>query len=206
MYTIKNIVFDLGGVLLDIDFQKSVDAFQKLGINNFEEMFSKFTADDLFKKLETGHISEQDFYEKIRLRTGKFITNAQIQNAWNALILDFREESLEFISKLSIKYKLYLLSNTNIIHLQYFKRHFTNQTLKPSFDAYFNKAWYSNEIGLRKPGPQIFEFILQQQQLLPEETLFIDDTNTNIEAAQKLGFRTHHLLANERVELLDIYN
>jgi glucose-1-phosphatase len=199
----KNIIFDLGGVLLDLDFQKSVVAFEKLGLQNFENMFSQFKADELFEKLETGHLSEADFYSAVKKRTANNITNEQIDNAWNALILKFRKESLEFLDKLSADYKVYLLSNTNIIHLKHFKKLFTKETGKPLLDAYFVKAWYSNEVGLRKPGAEIFEYVLQQENLKAEETLFIDDTLINIETAQKLGIKTHHLLPTERIELLD---
>lgn len=204
MIKTKNIIFDLGGVLLNLDFQKSIIAFKNLGIENFEEMFSQFKADELFEKLETGNISEPDFYTAIKKRTHENISDAEIENAWNALILDFRTESLEFLEKLAADYKLYLLSNTNSIHLKCFKKLFTQETGKPLFDSYFIKAWYSNEVGLRKPNADIFEFVLQQENLKAAETLFIDDTLINIEAAQKLGFKTHHLLPAERVELIKI--
>ena len=203
MVATKNIIFDLGGVLLDLDFQRSITAFEKLGLKNFEGMFSQFKADELFEKLETGDLAEADFYSLIKKRTEKHITNEEIEHAWNALILHFRTESLEFLEKLSINYKLYLLSNTNSIHLKYFKKLFTKETGKPLLDEYFVKAWYSNEVGLRKPGAQIFEFVLQDENLIAAETLFIDDTWINIETAHKMGFKTHHLLPNERIELLD---
>lgn len=198
----KNIIFDLGGVLLDIDFQKSIDAFKKLGIDNFEKMFSQFKADELFEKLETGKISETDFYSAIRKRTRTIITDIEIDNAWNALILSFRTDSLDYLEKITGKYKLYLLSNTNSIHVKYFKQLFTKETGKPLLDAHFTKAWYSNEVGLRKPEAQIFEFVLQAENMVAAETLFIDDTYSNIETAQKMGFKTHHLLPEEKIELL----
>ncbi len=204
MTEIKNIIFDLGGVLLDIDYQKSVAAFKKLGIENFEDMFSQFKADQLFEKLETGKLSETDFYKTIKKRTKKNITDTEIDQAWNALILSFRTDSLTFLSKIARHYKLYLLSNTNSIHLKYFKKLFTKETGKHLLDEYFIKAWYSNEIGLRKPGIPIFEFVLQDENLKAAETLFIDDTLINIETAQHLGFKTHHLLPTEKVELLEI--
>jgi len=200
----KNIIFDLGGVLLDINYQNSIDAFKNVGIQNFEDMFSQFKADALFEKLETGEIPEIEFYEAIKQRTPQEITNSQIDNAWNALILHFRTESLAELEKLAGRYKLYLLSNTNNIHLKYFKSLFTRETGKPSFDTYFSKAWYSSEVGLRKPGTEIFEFVLQQENLKAAETLFIDDTLMNIETAKKLGFKTHHLLPTERIEMLEI--
>lgn len=200
----KNIIFDLGGVLLDLDFQRSIDAFEKLGLKNFENMFSQFKADELFEKLETGRLSEADFYAAVKKRTEKTITEAEIDHAWNALILNFRIESLVLLEKLAANYKLYLLSNTNSIHLKYFKELFTKQTGKPLLDEYFSKAWYSNEVGLRKPGAEIFEFALKEENLVPVETLFIDDTLINIETAQKLGIKTHHLLPSEKIELLEM--
>lgn len=204
MAATKHIIFDLGGVLLDIDYRKSMEAFEHLGLQHFETMFSQFKADELFEHLETGAVSEQAFYAAIRQRTALPITDQQIDHAWNALILDFRLQSLAFLETLSTQYNIYLLSNTNSIHLRYFKRLFTEQTGKPSLDAYFSKAWYSNEIGLRKPGKEVFEFVLRQENLQSEETLFIDDTSVNIEAAAQLGIKTHLLLPAERIELLQM--
>ncbi len=203
MAATKNIIFDLGGVLLDINYQKTIDAFKNLGIENFEEMFSQFKADELFEKLETGLIADTDFYTAIKERTETQLSNEEIDIAWNALFLNFRTKSLKVLEKLSATYKLYLLSNTNSIHLKYFKKLFTKETGKALLDAYFIKAWYSNEVGLRKPGSQIFEFVLQEENLEAEETLFIDDTLINIETAKRMRFKTHHLLPNERIELLE---
>jgi len=201
---LKNIIFDLGGVLLDIDFQKSISAFEKLGIQDFEEMFSQFKADDVFEKLETGMLSEEGFYSAIKERTEINVSDHEIMDAWNALILNFRKESLDFLEILSARYKLYLLSNTNSIHLKYFQRSFTKETTKPLLDDYFSKAWYSHKLGLRKPGSKIFEFVLQDENLKAAETLFIDDTLSNIETAKRLGFKTHHLQPSERIELIKI--
>ena len=203
MRATKNIIFDLGGVLLNLKKKKTVVAFKDMGIENFDDMFSQFKADELFEKLETGKISETDFYAAIKKRTKLAIADEEIDQAWNALILNFRKESLEILEKLSADYKLYLLSNTNSIHLKYFKKQFIKETGKASLDTYFSKAWYSSEVGLRKPGTEIFEFALQQENLKAAETLFIDDTLLNIQTAQKLGFKTHHLLATEKIELLD---
>lgn len=205
MTVTKNIIFDLGGVLLDIDYQRTIDAFEKLGIQHFEKMFSQTHANELFEKLERGEVSEDDFYAAIQAKIKGTVTRDEMEAACNALILDFRTESLAFLEKLAASYNLYLLSNTNSIHLRFFKDLFTRQTGKPSLDAYFSKAWYSNEIGFRKPGTQVFEFILQEGGLLAAETLFIDDTLSNIETAQSMGFKTHHLLRGEKIECLDLH-
>lgn len=200
MTTTKNIIFDLGGVLLNLNYQKTIDAFKNLGIKNFEEMFSQFKADELFERLETGHITEADFYTAVKSRTNAVISNTDIEKAWNAMLLDFRTDSLAFLENLATEYKIYLLSNTNSIHLNSFRKIFTTQTHESSLDKYFIKSWYSNEIGLRKPTKEIYEFVLQDENLLPEETLFIDDTLINIEGAKALGIKTHHLLPNQKIQ------
>jgi len=204
MTATKNIIFDLGGVLLDIDFKKSISAFEKLGVDNFEEMFSQLKADELFEKLETGKLTEEEFYAAIKKRTKTNITDKEIAGAWNALILDFRTESLDFLEWLAPRYHLYLLSNTNEIHLKYFQQVFRKQTGKPLLDVYFIKAWYSHKLGLRKPGAAIFEFVLDQENITAAETLFIDDTLINIETAQNMGFKTHHLKPGERIEFIQL--
>jgi putative hydrolase of the HAD superfamily len=204
MTVTKNIIFDLGGVLLDIDFKKSISAFEQLGIQNFEEMFSQFKADDLFSKLETGKLSEEEFYSTIKKRATLNISDKEIADAWNALILNFRKESLDFLERLSTQYKLYLLSNTNSIHLKHFQQSFTKETGKPLLDSYFIKAWYSHKLGLRKPGAAIFEFVLQDENINAAETLFIDDTLSNIETAKTMGFKIYHLKPTERIELIKI--
>jgi glucose-1-phosphatase len=204
MGAIKNIIFDLGGVLLDIDYQKTIDAFAQLGIPHFETMFSQFKADALFEKLETGQIAEEAFYMAIQQRTSAHLTHSEIEAAWNALILDFRTESLQVLDRLSKTHQLFLLSNTNHIHQRYFKELFRRQTGKPSLDAYFVKAWYSNEVGLRKPNADIYEYALQDGHLQPGKTVFIDDTLLNVEAARKLGIQSHHLLPGEKIENLPL--
>ena len=200
MSRIKNIIFDLGGVLLNIDYNKSIVAFEKIGIKNFQQMFSQAKVDAVFDDLETGKLSEEDFYKIIKERTKIAATNEQIAAAWNALILGFRIESLDFLEKISGQYKLYLLSNTNSIHLKYFQEIFTQETGKPSLDDHFIKAWYSHQIGLRKPEKEIFEFVLEEANLLLEETLFIDDTISNIETAAAMGIKTRFLKDGERIE------
>lgn len=205
MAAIKNIIFDLGGVLLDIDFQKTIDAFEKLGLQHFENMYSQFKADELFEKIETGKISEAAFFDAIRNRTTLPLSHDEITSAWNALVINFRLQSLHLLEKLAGQYKLYLLSNTNSIHIRYFEELLAMQTGKPLLDRYFTKVWYSNKIGMRKPSAAIFSYVLQEEQLQAAETLFIDDTITNIETAKRLGFETHLLLPHERIEELGIF-
>jgi glucose-1-phosphatase len=202
MANIKNIIFDLGNVLLDIDYSKTIRAFEALGFEDFKSNYSPLKMDPVFENLEMGKISGEAFCEKIKSISKNPVTNQQIETAWNALFLDFRTESLAFLEQIAAKYKLYLFSNTNSIHLTAFEAIFTKDTGKPSLDAYFTKAYYSHLIGFRKPYAEAYTFILEDAGIKAEETLFIDDLPNNIEGARSVGIKTHLLLPYERVENL----
>ena len=203
MTELKNIIFDLGGVLINLDYKKTEDRFISLGYKNFRAMYSQYTADELFQKLETGKISDQDFYEiAVKAHAGS-VSAAEIQTAWNAMLLSWRKESLEFLEKISLKYRIFLLSNTNEIHFEAFHRSLKIETGRESIDPLFTKAYWSHKIGLRKPDASVFEFVAKDVGILPEETLLIDDSENNIEKADELGFKTHLLTAEERIETLD---
>jgi glucose-1-phosphatase len=203
MAELKNIIFDLGAVLINIDYKKTERAFIALGFENFEAMYSQFTADAIFEKLETGEISNEDFYDKLISLCDNKITIAQIKNAWNEIILDWRVESLNFLETLSPKYKLFLLSNTNAIHHEYFINSLKIETNRIEINSLFAKAYYSYEIHFRKPNKDIFEFVAKDARINIDETLFIDDSSNNIDAAKLLGFKTQLLLEGERIENLD---
>lgn len=203
MKTIKAIIFDLGGVLLDIDFRLTEKAFTDLGVKDFAAFFNQFHSNALFKKLETG-IDDHLFYDAFRSETGLALTNEKIREAWNALLLDFRVESLAVLPQLRQHYQLYLLSNTNEIHLQEFQRRYALLQREQAFDALFDAAYYSHRIGHRKPNASAFEYVMNAHQLNPAETIFIDDSVNNIEAAQQLGLQTIHLLPGMKVEELGL--
>lgn len=203
MAVLKNIIFDLGGVLINIDYKKTEQAFTDLGVTNFREMYAQYAADELFESLETGHTSEERFYEFMTQKGNKLLEPVQVQKAWNAMLLDFRVESLQFLESLKEKYALYLLSNTNAIHKSAFDKIFTDQTGLPTMDTFFKKAYYSHMIGFRKPNENIYEYVLKDAGINARETLFIDDSVNNLEAAARLGIRTHLLLPEERIEGLD---
>lgn len=191
----KNIIFDLGGVLLNIDFKLTSNAFKELGVHHFDEMFTQHFSNPLFELLETGKIDEAAFYEAFRKEAGLPLTNEQIRDAWNALLLDFPAERIEWLEKIARQYRIFLFSNTNQIHYDCFIQHFSNSFNGKDFNDFFEKAYYSQFLGLRKPYPASFQAIVNEQEILPSETLFIDDTLKNIEAASQLGFQTIHLLS-----------
>lgn len=193
MKKIKNIIFDLGGVFIDIDYSKTERAFTELGIINFKQHFSQHTASQLFQNLETGQISEADFFEAFRTATASNITNEQIINAWNAMLGAIPKDRLVWLQEVSGRYNTYLFSNTNSIHYTGFINVFKRSIGQQSFDSYFKKAYYSHNLGLRKPNKEAFLKIIEIEKLVPEESLFIDDTLINIEGAQQAGLQTIHL-------------
>ncbi len=200
---IKNILFDFGGVFYDLDFSKTSNAFKKLGFGDFDDMFTQYQADALFQQLETGIISPEEFYTKVKSLVPGPMTNEQIRDAWNALLLGYRQTSLAYLADLKKEYNLYLLSNTNQIHYDYFSAQLLEQTAYPSLESFFTKAYYSQQVGLRKPDIEVFEYILKDAGIKPEETLFIDDSYTNFPNAEKLGMKIHLLKPGMLIEDID---
>lgn len=200
MQNIKNIVFDFGGVLIDLDFNKTFVAFEALGFTNIREMYGQHHASKIFKDLEKGLISEEAFRDGLRKYIPGRVSDEQIDAAWCALIRDYRKESLLYLNKLSENYKIFLFSNTSSIHHRYFSSKYPDGTGKPMLEEHFNMVWYSHLIGLRKPDPDSYQFILKDADLDPAQTYFIDDTSENVEAAIKSGIQARLLQKGERIE------
>ncbi|MFW2475459.1 MAG: HAD family hydrolase [Sediminibacterium sp.] len=190
MIGIKNILFDLGGVFLDINYQLTEQAFIDLGIADFGQRFNQQFSNTLFEDLETGKIDPETFYEAFRKETGTDLSNKTIEVAWNALLLDFPPERLTWLEGIKEKYPVYLYSNTNIIHYQCFMKMFEDKFGGKNFNDYFIKAYYSHELGLRKPYADSYKQLLKLENLEAGETLFIDDTLKNIEGAKAAGLQT----------------
>ncbi|MFY9465272.1 MAG: HAD family phosphatase [Sediminibacterium sp.] len=199
MEPVKNIIFDLGGVFLNIDYQLTSKAFRDLGVHQFDAMFTQQHSNDLFELLETGRLSPGEFYDAFRKETALDLTDEQIKTAWNALLLDFPAERINWLEAIRERYRIYLFSNTNQIHYDQFIADFARTFPDKDFNSYFIHAYYSQTLGLRKPYVASFQQILTEQQLNPAETLFIDDTFKNIEGAQQAGLRTIHLEAPKTV-------
>lgn len=200
---IKNIIFDFGGVLFNIDFKKTFEAFKKLGYEDFEEMYSQHAAGPLFQDLETGKISDKEFYTQLSEILPHPSTNEQLKNAWNALLIGYRQPSLGFLETLAADYNLYLLSNTNAIHYEYFSKMLVDETKYEKLEDFFIKAWYSHEIHRRKPDVETYEFVLNDAGIKAEETLFIDDSHSNLPNAERAGIKTHLLKPGEKIENID---
>ena len=197
MKNIKTIIFDLGAVLLNIDYQKTIDEFEKLGVTKSNSFYSKKTQITIFNQLECGKITEKNFVKEIQ----KYCNNAnynEIIFAWNALLLDLPQKRVKFLKSVKQLYNIFLLSNTNSIHISEFRNQIGEVRYLDFYNT-FNKVYYSYEIGLRKPNKEAFQIILNENNLNPKEVFFIDDSPQHIEGAKKLGIQTHHLQDNEEI-------
>ena len=190
---IKNIIFDLGGVILDIDENIVYKELEKLGINTLELARSKEFM-EIMSKFDTGIYTAPTFRKKTKALLGlEKMTDKRFDDIWNAMLLDIPRERIEAIEKVKKHYKIFLMSNTNVIHYDLYVRDLQLRFGYNEFDELFNKSYFSFAEHLEKPDPRFFELILDHEHLLPEETLFIDDTAKNIAAAKELGIRTYHI-------------
>lgn len=204
MQKIKNIIFDLGGVIMNIDFKQTALAFAKLGIGNFSEYYTLQSVTPLFENLETGTISPAEFYSEFRKLVNLSLSDSDITTAWNALLLDFPLERIIWLKKIKQKYNIYLLSNTNEIHYNAFTNTYKKEIQDGEFDELFINAYYSHKLGLRKPSKEIFETVLQKENLTASETLFIDDSEANVKGAQSIGLQTIYLPSPKTILELDL--
>ena len=188
---IKNIVFDLGGVLVDLDFKAAINGLQKAGFVNVKEQLQSFDREGIFQKFELGEMTAEEFRTAIRENSTVTLTDEEIDALWNAMLLEIPREKLELILDLRGKYMVYLLSNTNSIHWDYVCKNAFNYRGFRVKD-YFEETFLSYEMHLAKPDKTIFEKVLQDANLLPEETLFIDDSEANCKAAEEVGIHAHH--------------
>ena len=188
---IRNIVFDLGGVLVDLDFKAAINGLQKAGFANVKEQLQAFDREGIFQKFELGEMTAEEFRTAIRENSTVELTDEEVDALWNAMLLEVPREKLELILHLRGKYMVYLLSNTNSIHWDYVcKNAFNYRGFR--VEDYFEETFLSYEMHLAKPDKAIFEKVLSDANLLAEETLFIDDSEANCKAAQEVGIHAHH--------------
>ena len=188
---IRNIVFDLGGVLVDLDFKAAINGLQQAGFANVKEQLLAFDHEGIFKKFELGEMTADEFRTAIRENSTVTLTDEEVDGLWNAMLLEIPREKLELILELRGKYMVYLLSNTNSIHWDYVcKNAFNYRGFR--VNDYFEETFLSYEMHLAKPNKAIFEKVLHDANLLPEETLFIDDSEANCKAAEEVGIHAYH--------------
>lgn len=186
---IKNIIFDLGGVLLDIDPQRAIRAFRELGMADLIKPGGWGYDHEVFLRMEQGLLNDRQFRDGVRELLPAPATDQQIDDAWCAMLIRFAPEKIRLLQQLAPRYRLYLFSNTNSIHIRHFHELFRKEFGFP-LSGLFIKDYYSSDIKLRKPDLRSYQFILNDAGLNPAETLFIDDSDRNTEAAAQLGMQT----------------
>ena len=194
---IDTIIFDFGDIFINLDKEATPLALKKLGLKEWNSNLDALNLD-----FEKGKISETEFI----LGFQNYIPNAsihEIREAWNAVLLDFPLYRLEFLQMIAKKHKLYLLSNTDSIHIERFQ-HKAGISFYRDFYQCFEKVYFSFELGMRKPDSAIFEFVIKEHNLLPKNTLFVDDNLQNIESAEKLGLQVWHLQKGEE-DVIDLF-
>lgn len=195
---IDTIIFDFGNVFINLAEEAPFEHMRKAGLVCWNE-----DLDNLNKRYEKGKIKEVDFFSGLQ----RYIPNKsfeEIREAWNAILLDFPLYRLEFLQRLSTKYRLFLLSNTDATHIEKFENK-VGQTFSREFYQCFEKVYFSFEIGLRKPDPEIFNYIINKHDLSPKRTLFVDDNKHNTDVASNLGLNIWNLQVGKEdvVDLLD---
>lgn len=201
---ISTLIFDLGGVIVDLDLAKCIQNFKELGLENIEQYLSNFGQKDFFMQFEKGQIGIPAFRNEIRKLAGIELTDAQIDKAWCSFLTQIPFEKLHLLSELKKKYHLLLLSNTNPLHIQTAVAAEFSKTGKTMQD-FFDKCYLSYEMGMVKPDVEIFEALLTDAQVKAEECLFLDDGKKNIDTAAALGIQTYWVKPNENLNfLLDI--
>jgi FMN phosphatase YigB (HAD superfamily) len=196
MREIELVLFDLGGVLIDIDYQATEDAFVHLGVTDFNLKYTQFQQNQLFDLFETGQISAQHFINKLLPITRKGTSPNEVVHAWNAMIGGFPKEKINLLVKLSNQIRIALLSNTNELHMAQVNRAWERAS-SVSFNSLFEKVFLSHEIQQRKPQVGTFQWVCHQLEILPEKVLFIDDSPQHIKGAQESGLKTFYYQDSE---------
>jgi HAD superfamily hydrolase (TIGR01549 family) len=190
---IKNIILDLGRVILEINLDNTINTFKEFGFPQLDELDIVFSKFPYFRQFELGFISPEQFLSEVRKMSDKVPSNEIIEKAWNSMIGGFFKGSVPLIQRLGKKYRMFLLSNTNAIHEKEYNNRLKKDHGIENLTELFEKVYYSHDLHLSKPDPGIFKYVLKRHGLVPEETLFVDDVLIHIESASKLGIKTFHL-------------
>ena len=196
---IEAIIFDFGGVILDIDPHLTMKEFEKLGARKLDEEQTCDFIDTLVSKFERGILTPEVFRKQVKEYLKFDASDAEFDDAWNALLFDIPAERIHIIEEAKKHYRIFLLSNSNEIHYDLYVRDLQLRFGYREFDDLFEKSYFSFDTHLKKPNPEAFEFIINQHELDPAKTLFIDDREDNINAAAGIGLHTYLLNKPERI-------
>lgn len=203
MNSFKTLIFDIGNVIIDIDYNVTIAEFQKLAVTDFSQIVSYTQQNRIFDLYETGKISSADFINGLKQFLKPGITNEEIVRAWNSILIHYPPQKIALLKKLKKKYRVIALSNINEIHVNAIDEAARKKLSATKFADFFHHAYYSNEIQLRKPNKEIYDFVVAEQNLKPQETFFVDDKLENIEAAKECGIQAYQLQdRNKLTELL----
>lgn len=199
----ETIVLDLGGVLIDVDYTASAKAFARLGYSDFDGLYTKAKQTDLFDRFETGELTPDGFRDAVRGLLGNELADADIDMCWNAMLGTIPPQRIKLVRRIKQRYRLLLLSNTNAIHIPAFEAIIARDLGIADFKALFHGAYYSCDLGMRKPNADIFQHVLALHGADPASTLFVDDSIQHVLGAREAGLVAEHLeLANEDVVAL----
>ena len=190
---IKNIIFDLGGVIINLSVEDTYQSFASLSGLSPEEIKKRAHQNTFFREYEKGLLSDSEFRYRVKSEFKLTVSDEEIDRAWNAMLLDIPLPRIKLLERLRSEFNLFLLSNTNNIHLQCFNTQVKALTGHATLDVYFDKAYYSHLVKMAKPDVEIYEYVLQSNQLNPEETIFLDDNKDNLQGANKAGIKTFHV-------------
>ncbi len=200
---IKNIIFDFGGVIIDIDYWRSINAFIKLGYDNFDKIYSQASQAEIFDKIDNGTIRADEFRSELMKFFPPDTTTKMIDDAWNAILLGIPEHRVRMLEKVRKNYGTILMSNTNILHYEQYIKELKEKFGYSDLSGLFEKVYLSFELGMRKPDKKFFNLILEENHLKPEETLFIDDSEQNLPPAQSLNLQT--IFLNSGMDVTDLF-
>ncbi|MDR3142502.1 MAG: HAD family phosphatase [Tannerellaceae bacterium] len=190
MKEIKNLVIDFGGVIINLARNRCIEAFAALGIDVREQLNNNYLHKDMFMAIELGQMTAAEFRDAIRLLTSRKVTNKQIDDAWICMINDVPAYKLDLLLELKKKYNTLLLSNTNEFHWSWSEKNVFSYKGYQAAD-FFNKIYLSYKLHMVKPHAGIFEYVIKDAGIIPQESLFIDDALPNCRTAESLGFRTY---------------
>lgn len=198
MENIKNILFDFGGVIVGLNKQNALNRFKELGISNIEDYLNEFRQSGIFLEFEEGKLMKEEFFKEFRKLSDKDVSDKEIASGWLAFLTYIAEYKFQMLKDLRKKYKVYLLSNTNPVIMEWAESEDFSPTKEP-ITAFFDKCYYSFKIGAAKPEKRAFEAVIEGSGINPAETLFLDDGQANIDMAKSMGFKTY--LANQDEDL-----
>jgi FMN phosphatase YigB (HAD superfamily) len=201
-HTIQNLIFDLGGVILDLHFDRTHAAFARAGNCSVEEIRTMMDKSSFFSDYEKGLLTDDEFRAAIRRALKSNLPDDEIDAAWTAMLGEIPLNRLQLLKRLGSQYRVFLLSNTNGIHLPYLNKIVNTASGEPGLGSFFEEAYFSHILKMRKPDKEIYLHVLKQHQLIPEFTLFLDDNLPNLQGAAETGIKIFHVQHPDRMMAL----